>query len=289
MRGLNEILSLAKIVDDDVELSRRLITPEAAEAMLENNSEDNRSVRPLVVDKYARELQKGNWEKSNPGMITFWKDGTMVDGQHRLMAIVKSGISANMTIAVVPVGVCFFDGQAKRSTANYIEMKYGVKPTNQLISAITMYCSYKFGITRAKTVTPEEIYKTYAKSPELWDTADEITKTGSCAALARRGCAVFATHNAMMAGVSEDVVRAFFKVVNTGYQNSQRDNQAVAARNDMLVWKGMRNNRGTERERAGILEEYIRLFANGSVSTRRVKKPTWCYTNRIIGATNKSL
>lgn len=281
MKTLNEVLAKAKVVNDDVILSRRRITPEAAKLMLENNSIDNRSVRPMVVEKYARELQKGNWEESNPGMITFWKDGTMVDGQHRLMAIAKSGISVNMTIAVVPVGVCFFDGQAKRSTANYIEMKYGVKPSNQLIGAITMYCFYSLGVSKEKTVTPEEIYDAYAKNPELWDAAEEMARTGAGSALARRGCAIFAAHNAMMAGVSEDVVSAFFKVVNTGYQNSQRDNQAVAARNDMLEWKGSKNNRTTEKERAGILEEYIRLFANGSVSTRRVKNPTWCYAKLI--------
>lgn len=281
MKTLNEVLSRAKTVNDDVILTRRLITPEAAEIMLENNSAENRSVRPLVVEKYARELQKGNWEKSNPGMITFWKDGTMVDGQHRLMAIAKSGVSVVMTVAVVPVGVSFFDGQAKRSTANYIEMKYGIKPTNQMISAITMYCFYSLGVSKEKTITPDEIYRAYAKEPELWNAADDMTKNGAPSALARRGCAVFAAHNALKAGIGEDVVRSFFKVVNTGYQNSQRDNQAVAARNDMLTWRGMQNNRTTEKERAGILEEYIRLYANGSVSTRKVKTPTWCYTKLI--------
>lgn len=284
MRDLKEILAEAKVFDDDVELSRRLITPEAAKLMLENNSEDNRSIRQTVVEKYARSLKKGDWEKSNPCTITFWKDGTMVDGQHRLMAIAQSGISTVMTVAIVPVGVAFFDGQAKRSTGNYIEMKYGCKLNHQQIGALTMQCSYTLKMSKAKSITPDEIYGEYAKDPDLWELANRLTCVGDSTPLAKRAYAVFAAHSALKAGLSEEVLTDFFRVLNSGFQNSKRDNQAVAARNAMLANKNTKHSRTIDRDCAGILEEYIRLFANGSVSTRKVKTPTWCFTNQIMGA-----
>lgn len=284
MKKLSEIFKKAKIVDDGVELSRRLITPEAAQMMLENNAADNRNIKKDVVAKYVRDLETGNWEASNPGVITLWEDGTMVDGQHRLTAIVKSGISVPMTIAIVPSGVSLFDTQAKRSDVDYFKMKHDVTASNQLMCALTMYCSYSLGISKANAPTSEEKWDVYAENPERWNAANKMASGGKRSAVARRGYAVFAAYNAMAAGVSEDVVDAFFKVVNSGYPNSQKDNQAIAARNSMLEWKdkkGNVKNRTDERECTGILEEYIRLFANGSVSKRSINKPTWCYSNLI--------
>lgn len=63
------------------------ITPKKAIEYLEPNRE-NRKVRQDRVDRYAREMEKGHWMMSGDP-IRFGGDGRLLDGQHRLLAVVK--------------------------------------------------------------------------------------------------------------------------------------------------------------------------------------------------------
>lgn len=74
-----------------------LITPELAEMFLKNNH-TNRRLRATHVDQFVRELQQGTFRTTHQG-IAISKAGKLLDGQHRLSAIVKSGIAAMMVVA----------------------------------------------------------------------------------------------------------------------------------------------------------------------------------------------
>ncbi len=65
------------------------ITPKKAQEWLAQNK-DNRPRRPAVVDRYAAAMKRGEW-KMNGESIKFNCDGRLIDGQHRLLAIVSSG------------------------------------------------------------------------------------------------------------------------------------------------------------------------------------------------------
>lgn len=66
-----------------------LVTVAVANAYLERNS-GNRHLRPGVVERFARDMSKGRWKFTNQ-TIGFDVDGNIIDGQHRLSAIVQSG------------------------------------------------------------------------------------------------------------------------------------------------------------------------------------------------------
>jgi hypothetical protein len=70
--------------------SRELITPEIAEAMLTKNH-NNRSCSRATVDLYVRAMLEGQWGEC-PQPIVLSGDN-LLDGQHRLAAIVKSETS----------------------------------------------------------------------------------------------------------------------------------------------------------------------------------------------------
>lgn len=72
------------------------ITPEMAEAMLGHNTH-NRSARPASVTAYAQDMAAGDWRWTGDP-IRFALDGTLLDGQHRLMAIVESGVTVPMLV-----------------------------------------------------------------------------------------------------------------------------------------------------------------------------------------------
>lgn len=65
------------------------ITPEVAAKLLENN-DINRPVKKGRVNRYARDMESGNWKLTSQG-ISIAKSGKLIDGQHRLFAVIKSG------------------------------------------------------------------------------------------------------------------------------------------------------------------------------------------------------
>jgi hypothetical protein len=64
--------------------------------ILENNVH-NRRVRDRVVKVYARDMREGRWKFTHQG-IAFDEDGTLIDGQHRLWAIVEADVTIPMVI-----------------------------------------------------------------------------------------------------------------------------------------------------------------------------------------------
>jgi hypothetical protein len=72
------------------------ITPEIAAAMLEKNT-TNRRIDANRVRHLANLMIAGRW-KENGATIKFSTDGQMIDGQHRLSAVVLSGCSLHLEI-----------------------------------------------------------------------------------------------------------------------------------------------------------------------------------------------
>lgn len=72
------------------------ITPKIAAEMLSRNTH-NRKMRQRHVDAMARDMQNGGWKMTGES-IKIAKDGTVLDGQHRLQAIVESGVTIKTAI-----------------------------------------------------------------------------------------------------------------------------------------------------------------------------------------------
>lgn len=72
------------------------VTPEMARDMLGHNSH-NRSIRPKHVSNLVKDLKEGRW-CMNGDTICISEDGTLIDGQHRLTAVVTSGVTATMMV-----------------------------------------------------------------------------------------------------------------------------------------------------------------------------------------------
>lgn len=79
------------------EIKLETVSPEMAEKWLNSNTGPQRTMRPGVAEKYAQDMRMGNWTEC-PDPVAFYKDGTLADGQHRLWAIVDSGISQKFYI-----------------------------------------------------------------------------------------------------------------------------------------------------------------------------------------------
>lgn len=72
------------------------ITPDVATKYLEANVH-NRPVHQRHVEFLAEEIKQGRW-KMNGSSIVFNGDGTLIDGQHRLWAVITSGLPIKILV-----------------------------------------------------------------------------------------------------------------------------------------------------------------------------------------------
>lgn len=70
------------------------VTPEQAAAWLAAQGK-NRPVNRGRVAAFARQMKNGGWRVTHQG-IAFDEDGGLVDGQHRLAAVIEAGVSVAM-------------------------------------------------------------------------------------------------------------------------------------------------------------------------------------------------
>ena len=77
------------------------VSPEVAQKLLSNNPE-NRPIEEGRVCEYADKMRRGEWkEKMHGGSpLIVMKEGELINGQHRLMAVVKYGKSVRMQVLV---------------------------------------------------------------------------------------------------------------------------------------------------------------------------------------------
>lgn len=137
-----------------------IVTPDMAQEWLSKNCDHNRTIKTKTVYSYARDMKNGNWYLTHRG-IAFDKDGHLIDGQHRLRAIVLAGVPVKMVVMrdVPKESMGFVDIGVTRSTVDMLKMRYDEKyitNTTSVAAAKFMMCGWK---NFSKKFTNAEIEK----------------------------------------------------------------------------------------------------------------------------------
>jgi len=100
-----------------------LVTVPMAKNWLSNMIENQRKPSLPTVNKYASEMKAGRWELSAP--LSFDTEGRLIDGQHRLMAVIKSEIPTNfLIVGNLPTSAAIkFDLGKARTAQNIAHLK----------------------------------------------------------------------------------------------------------------------------------------------------------------------
>ena len=121
------------------------ISPERAAQLLENNFEDNRRISTSWVDELADAMKQGLFASLNgQNRIIIGDDGLLYDGQHRCLAIIKSGVTLPFEIAVSnsPREDFFtFDNGRIRRAGQFV----GIKNANTACSIAKNLCAIENG------------------------------------------------------------------------------------------------------------------------------------------------
>lgn len=113
------------------------ITPAKAQEYL-NKSGGNRNISTPVVTSYATSMKAGKW-LLNGESITFDTNGVLLNGHHRLHAVIKAGVPIRSFVTRGVEHECFttFDCGRHRTVGQLIGMQ-GIKHYNIISSSINL-------------------------------------------------------------------------------------------------------------------------------------------------------
>jgi len=94
----------------------------------------NRKPKQDRVDEYAARMANGLWADTHQG-IAFNSVGELIDGRHRLMAIVKSGCTITLPVSTGDIDMLAVDSGTKRSMADSLTIT-GL-PTTSTVAAMS--------------------------------------------------------------------------------------------------------------------------------------------------------
>lgn len=144
------------------------ITPEYANSILKMNTR-NRSLNEKHVDYLAREMMAGNWKEN--GDAIRMNGNILIDGQHRLYAVIKSGITIKSVI-VTGISASSFDtidtGRI-RSAGDALEV-LGEKNSRNLAAALVATHKYYNGTVRGANkskMSNHDVIKLLKVYPEM--------------------------------------------------------------------------------------------------------------------------
>lgn len=146
------------------------VTPELAREWLDNN-EKNRPLRGDKVKAHARDMRNGEWRMVGDP-IRIDAKGNLADGQHRLSAVVESGVTVPFWIltGVDPEDRIVIDSGTMRRAGDQLVMdgrRHGVRlaAAYRLIRAIEIGRPYD----NSFKITNVELFETADQNPGLID------------------------------------------------------------------------------------------------------------------------
>lgn len=153
------------------------ITPKLAEEYLKKVRQGHQ--RKLIVSRaetYAREMRAGHWFLNHQG-IAFDENDNLIDGQHRLKAVIICGLTVPMLVArgittEMVNGVRLFaidtiDVGYKRQTGEQLSLRHGVQNANRVAAATRCVLMWSTGLGKNTTPVALEILALYPSIKKL--------------------------------------------------------------------------------------------------------------------------
>lgn len=154
-------------------MTQALIGPDEASILLRRNT-NNRPLRAGQVELYSKQMSRGEWRYTRVPVIVS-KGGVLIDGQHRLSAVVHSGTHVEMDVAcgAPDEAFSFIDIGKKRSNGDIFGI-HGVKNATMMAGAMNWVIAYVTGVVamRGKSgLTAAQLYEEYQKHTDMQNSA----------------------------------------------------------------------------------------------------------------------
>lgn len=158
------------------------VTPQVAERWLHGNAV-NRKLRTSKVEQYARDMSAGRWTFSNDALC-FTSDNRLLNGQHRLNAIIRSGATIILPVMrnVPAEAMGAMDSGAARSAGDALgfdgeENKYALAAAAKLC---LLYSDGRiYGDNKQQSVSHNEIRQFLADNSDIRDSVRATSNSDS--------------------------------------------------------------------------------------------------------------
>ena len=152
----------------------KLITPATAEVLLKKNTM-NRVLRPMKLSEYERQMKAGLWKEETGEAIKIATDGAIIDGQHRLTALIKANVSL-MFLFITGLEKDVFtviDSGAVRTSGDVFHIA-GIENARNIAAGIRTYYMLNVGNKQfhfMRGLSSTEALSLYNKKPDFWQAA----------------------------------------------------------------------------------------------------------------------
>ena len=218
-----------------IEMKREYISPERAKAILQTNR-NVRRVSNETVNSYAADMRNGLWTEETGTAISIDTNGNLVDGQHRLNAIIKSntGITTWVCYGCEPNGV--YDENYKRNLRSQLNATSNLPKLysdTRVASCVRILRNKSANLsqsTKISTKSYTEFVLKHAKEFDTFFSALPLTKVRRIS----RVSVFLSLFTAFCGGVDLDEILRFYEVLRTGMPNNEYEKGIIVYRNWLL-------------------------------------------------------
>lgn len=250
------------------------ITPEKASEYLSQNSV-NRNISVNTVDKYADDMKNGAWQL-NGQPIVFGASGRLLDGQHRLSAIAKSGVPVMVAVVRgVDDSISVYDvGRARNVLDSLLIDGYDSDVANATNIAVARL--HNVLQTNKSTMSIHAIKEFLDKHGKTLKLLSRVRKMSHSSGVNMRSAVILLPMMyAVESGEDINKIYEFAEVMNTGFYNSNAQTSAIVIRNDILLRKIPIGGGAQDRKFCSIcIENAIHDFCTGKPRKKTYSKVT---------------
>lgn len=244
-----------------------MINPTMAEGMLGKNIR-NRNLSPGTVASYARDMKKGFWKLTGE-TIKFDTKGVLLDGQHRLLACVRSGVAFE---SVVVRGIeaeaqdTMDCGRLRRPSDALALQGHGYV---QRIAAAVRYLMLIKGTEIKTRVTTSEVMDMFNKHPLIEESAEIVSNAYGPSPAILTVVHYVGSHLINQKEMADDFVHVFVS------GSSSEGCPALTWRERLIRMKGNRNPVGRNYMLYGTIHAW-NMFLAGETS-KMIRVPEDCH------------
>jgi len=209
------------------------IGPKKAAKLLENNKL-NRPLTQRLVDKYADDMKNGRWYLTHQG-IGIDTDGNVVDGQHRLWAILQANIEiqTKVTYGVDPKARVAIDTGKARSFADIMKLEGVITKQVPMASSVCrrMFSGGLHSPGRTPSISVLKLFYLIHQEPIHFIVEQfpkHISHITNASVLAAIACAWYYVDDKLL-------LERFCAVMTDGVSEGRKEQAAIALRNWLLA------------------------------------------------------